>query len=91
MRLFLSIRKHVRRLVGVLLILLLGCLGLLWFLVHHRLRESLRLLVARESKGRLAFEAGEADISFSRRTFHLRGVRLYTPDTARGRENLYFA
>jgi hypothetical protein len=82
MHLLAHIRKRLPWLLGGLVVLLLGCLIGLWFLVHYRLRQSLHLWVANESKGHFMFEAGEAGISFTQKALHLRDVRLYTPDTA---------
>ncbi|WP_431210158.1 hypothetical protein ACQ86N_29440 [Puia sp. P3] len=82
MRQFAYIRKRIRRLLAVVFILLLLVAGLAWWTVHYRLRQSLRLLVAEESKGQLALEVGEAGVSFTRGSLHLREVRLYTTDTA---------
>src|SRR5882757_1281510 len=81
MRFAAYIRKRLRWFFGGLFILILGCLVLLWFLVHYRLKESIRLFVDTESKGRFAFEAGEAKVSFTTRSLRLRDVRLHTVDT----------
>lgn len=74
-------RKHIRWFLDGMIVLGLAAITLLWLLLHFRLRESLRLLVARESKGRFVFEAGEAGISLSQGSLHLKAVHLYTPDT----------
>ena len=84
MRLIAYIRKRLRRLIAVVFFLLLCLVVVVWWLVHFRLRQSLRVLVAEESKGRLALEVGEAGISFTRGTLRLREVRLYTPDMVGG-------
>ncbi|HEY4334521.1 MAG TPA: hypothetical protein VGM89_01450, partial [Puia sp.] len=76
------IRKRLRWFFGGVLILIFGCGALLWWTVHYRLKESIRLFVATESKGRFAFEAGEAKVSFATRSLRLRDVRLHTPDTS---------
>ncbi len=63
---------------------LLAVLVPLWFFMHYRFKESLRFLVARESKGRFTFDASDASISLWKGTITLKDALLYGRDSAAG-------
>ncbi|HTI89906.1 MAG TPA: hypothetical protein VL727_04920 [Puia sp.] len=84
-------RKQNRRLLWILLIpfiLLLTGGAVLYFLVVHHFKEGVSYIINKESKGKYAFDASEAELSFRRKSIRLKKAVLYTPDTTSS--NLYF-
>ena len=63
---------------------LLVILAPLWFFMHYRFKESVRFLVARESKGRFSFDATDASISLWKGTITLKDAVLYCRDSIDG-------
>jgi hypothetical protein len=63
---------------------LLAVLVPLWFFMHYRFKESVRYLVARESKGRFTFDATDAGISLWKGTITLKDALLYGHDSIAG-------
>ena len=63
---------------------LLAVLAPLWFFMHYRFKESIRFLVARESKGRFTFDASDASISVWEGTVTLKDAVLYCRDSVDG-------
>jgi hypothetical protein len=63
---------------------LLAVLVPLWFFMHYRFKESVRYLVARESKGRFTFDATDAGISLWKGTITLKDALLYGYDSTAG-------
>jgi len=71
--------------IGWVLLLPFICLfiggGILYFLLVHRFREGVQYIVSKESKGRYAFTAGEAEVSLQNRSIRLKKAILFSPDT----------
>jgi len=63
---------------------LLAVLVPLWFFMHYRFKESVRYLVARESKGRFTFDATDAGISLWKGTITLKDALLDGHDSTTG-------
>jgi hypothetical protein len=63
---------------------LLAVLGPLWFFMHYRFKESVKFLVARESKGRFTFDASDGSISLWKGTITLKDALLYCVDSVAG-------
>ena len=61
--------------------LLAAVLGVFWFFIHYRFKDSIKYLVDRESKGRYAFDASDASFSFWKGTIVVKGGALYCRDT----------
>jgi hypothetical protein len=61
--------------------LLVGA-GVLYYLLMTRFKEGLQYLVTRESKGKYAFDASEANVSLWNKTILLRGSELHCVDTS---------
>jgi hypothetical protein len=79
-----SFRKRILLLGLIPVFCLLAVLAPLWFFMHYRFKESLRFLVARESKGRFTFDASDASISLWKGTITLKDALLYGRDSAAG-------
>jgi hypothetical protein len=79
-----SFRKRILLLGLIPAFCLLAVLAPLWFFMHYRFKESLKYLVARESKGRFTFEAADASISLWKGTITLKDALLYDHDSIDG-------
>lgn len=83
--------KQRKRLLWILLVplffLLIGG-AVLYFLLVHRFKEGVAYIISKESKGRYAFSANEAEFSLQHKSIRLKKAVLYTPDTTN--TNLYF-
>jgi len=55
--------------------------GLLYFFLVYRFKDNIKYIVNKESNGRYAFDASEANISFWNKTVLLRGSVLYCKDS----------
>jgi len=73
-------------LIPVILLLIGG--AVLYFLVAHRFKEGVSYIISKESKGRYAFNASEAEVSLRDKSIRLKKAVLFTPDTTN--TNLYF-
>src|ERR1700754_1889686 len=83
--------KHRKRFFWILLIPLIFLLvggAVLYFLVVHHFKEGVSYIINKESKGKYAFNASEAELSFRHKSIRLKKAVLYTPDTTNS--NLYF-
>lgn len=84
-------RKQRKRFLWILLVPLLFLLisgTVLYFLVVHHFKEGVSYIISKESKGKYAFNASEAELSFRHKSIRLKKAVLYTPDTTNS--NLYF-
>src|ERR1700722_14457664 len=79
-----SFRRRILLLGLIPVFCLLAALAPLWFFMHYRFKESLKYLVARESKGRFTFDAADASISLWKGTITLKDAQLYGRDSAAG-------
>jgi hypothetical protein len=79
-----SFKKRILLLVLIPACCLLAVLVPLWFFMHYRFKESLKYLVARESRGRFTFDASDAGISLWKGTITLKDAILYDHDSAAG-------
>ena len=75
------LKKRLLLLFLIPMFLLVAALGVFWFFIHFRFKDSIKYLVARESKGRYAFDASEASFSFWKGTITVKGGELYCRDT----------
>jgi hypothetical protein len=77
--------------VSIILLIPIVCLlaggTIFYYLLVHRFKEGLQYIVNKESKGRYAFDASEAEFSFQHRSILLKRSVLYTQDTTGA--NLY--
>ena len=76
--------KQRKRLLWALLIPVICLLAggsILYFIVVHRFKEGVSYIINKESKGRYAFDASEAEFSLRHRSIRLKKAVLYTPDT----------
>lgn len=80
---YFSPKLKKRILLLFMLPVLLGLLGVgvLYFVMVHRFKDSLKFIVDRESKGRYAFDAGEATLSVWNKSIRLKESVLYSRDT----------
>ena len=83
--------KQRKRFLWILLVPLIFLLiggAVLYFLVAHRFKEGVSYIISKESKGKYAFNASEAEVSLRHKSIRLKKAALYTPDTTN--TNLYF-
>lgn len=76
--------KLGKRFLWVLLIPVICLLAggsILYFLLVHRFKEGVSYIIGKESKGRYAFDASEAEISLRHKSIRLKKAILYNPDT----------
>jgi len=76
-----KLKKRILLLFMLPALFLLVCVGVLYFIVVHRFKDSIKFIVNRESKGRYAFDAGEADLSLRNKSILLKESVLYCLDT----------
>ncbi len=76
------LKKRLLLLFLIPMFLLVTALGIFWFFIHYRFKDSIKYLVARESKGRYTFDASDATFSFWKGTIAVKGGELYCKDTA---------
>src|SRR5882762_3400786 len=76
-----KLKKRILLLIMLPALFLLVCVGVLYFIVVHRFKDSIKFIVNRESKGRYAFDAGEADLSLRNKSILLKESVLYCTDT----------
>ncbi len=76
-----KLKKRILLLAVLPALFLSGGVGLLYFVVVHRFKDSIKFIVSRESKGRYAFDAGEANLSIWNKSIQLKESVLYSPDT----------
>lgn len=84
-------RKLKKRFLWALLIPVISLLiggSVLYFLIVHRFKEGVSYIITKESKGRYAFNASEAEFSLRHKSIRLKKAMLYTPDTTN--TNAYF-
>ena len=76
-----KLKKRVLFLLTLPVFFLLIGGGLLYFFMVHRFKDSLKFIVNRESKGRYAFDAGDAQLSVWNKTIILKESVLYNQDS----------
>jgi hypothetical protein len=76
-----KLKKRILLLFTLPALFLLVGVGLLYFVVVHRFKDSIKFIVNRESKGMYAFDAGEANLSLWNKSIQLKESVLYSPDT----------
>ena len=81
MKLTARLKKRLLLLFFIPMFLLAAALGVFWFFIHYRFKDSIKYLVARESKGRFAFDASDASFSFWKGTIIVKGGALSCRDT----------
>ncbi|MEO6917424.1 MAG: hypothetical protein ABI151_18870, partial [Chitinophagaceae bacterium] len=75
-------KKHFfRKLVIFFSVFLVAIIGILYYIVVHRFKESLQFLVTKESAGKYAFDADKATVSFFDKTITLKKVSLRCLDS----------
>ncbi|TDX00874.1 hypothetical protein [Dinghuibacter silviterrae] len=73
--------RRVYLVIFLPLLLLAVGVGLVWFLLVYRSKDSLRYLVDKESKGRYVFDARSVHVSFRHHSIQLEDAVLYCRDT----------
>ncbi|MDQ2864091.1 MAG: AsmA family protein, partial [Bacteroidota bacterium] len=75
-------KKIIGRILIIFLVTVVAIIGLLYYLVVHRFKESIKYIVNNESNGKYAFDADKATVSFFNKTVTLKKVSLRCLDTA---------
>ncbi|WP_346319710.1 hypothetical protein [Chitinophaga sp. YIM B06452] len=73
-------KKALKRIFIFLVVAILVCIAVLYYLITYRFKESLRYAVKMQTKGQYVFDAGSAEVSFGKRAITLRHSSVHCID-----------
>ena len=74
-------KKFIVRTLMILATLIVVIIGVLYYIIAHKFKESIQFIVNKETKGRYEFNADKAKISFINKTVTLSNASLHCVDT----------
>ncbi len=83
-----KLKKRSLWVISIPILFLLTAGGILYFFIVYRFKDGIKYILNKESNGKFAFDASDAEISLWHGSIRLKNAVLYTPDSAEA--NAYF-